>query len=382
LTKYIVARFTNSGFGDHVSCVFGAWRYARDTGRTLIIDWRGSRFNQNIGENCFFDFFQKTNSIGGVPIVADDCLDWIPEATQIYPLKWSRKNLKEIKHVPHDAREIEYMNALMMSGEDRSENFVVVNQHFSKILPKKELKIILQDLKYHDSIEKIADKFILDFAKNQIIIGVHLRHGNGENIGSRASYWLDPISLMRQLIRDSQNDIHKKNSNNKPGGRFADNAADSLTVNPKRNSTEARLYKYTESQIKLVAKKIKTSEFSVILFTDASRVIAGMRESIPTVLFYPKKLFDAGQGPLHQLHECEGKEIFTAVDPRTIDGMLVEQALLRRCEALVCISSNFTEIIRAELADDRVVLLVPRFANRLIVKFISSIKKFLQPKAD
>ena len=45
INQVVVARHPNGGIGDHLSCLIGAWFYAKRTGRTLVIDWRGSRFN-------------------------------------------------------------------------------------------------------------------------------------------------------------------------------------------------------------------------------------------------------------------------------------------------------------------------------------------------
>ena len=90
MQKFIVARFPNAGIGDHLSSVLGCWRYAKQTGRTLVVDWRGSRFNTDHSTNAFFRFFQQTDSIAGVPVIADDDLSEIyTETADFYWSKWS-----------------------------------------------------------------------------------------------------------------------------------------------------------------------------------------------------------------------------------------------------------------------------------------------------
>jgi hypothetical protein len=71
--RYVIARHCAGGIGDHLSYLVGSWGIAKRTGRTLVIDWRGSRFNTDptLGRDCFADYFVVPQTIAGIKIVAD-----------------------------------------------------------------------------------------------------------------------------------------------------------------------------------------------------------------------------------------------------------------------------------------------------------------------
>ncbi|MCC6713525.1 MAG: hypothetical protein IT344_09210 [Candidatus Dadabacteria bacterium] len=64
----IVSR-RNSGFGDNLLAAANAWRYARATGRSLVILWTNSRYIGDPGENAFPRFFQVPESVSGVRVI-------------------------------------------------------------------------------------------------------------------------------------------------------------------------------------------------------------------------------------------------------------------------------------------------------------------------
>ena len=106
-TRYVVARYCFGGIGDHLSCIIGAWWLARRTGRTLVVDWRGSRFNADplMQHNCFHDFFEAKQTLGGVEVVADDSVGAIHYSAPMWPEKWTPSALASPDHMKHTSTE-------------------------------------------------------------------------------------------------------------------------------------------------------------------------------------------------------------------------------------------------------------------------------------
>src|SRR4051812_11790599 len=98
--RYVVARHCFAGIGDHLSCLLGAWWFARRTGRVLAVDWRGSRFNSDAAmrRNCFHDYFEPQRSLGGVRVIADDGAGGLQYPGPIWPEKWTRSILAGPRH--------------------------------------------------------------------------------------------------------------------------------------------------------------------------------------------------------------------------------------------------------------------------------------------
>jgi len=101
----VVARFTNSGTGDHLSCILGAWWYAVRTDRTLCTNWRGSRFNPNSQTNGLFRYFSPTHEAGSVTVICDDAVCSLTFPDSCFPEKWSEERLYGIDHGLHTADE-------------------------------------------------------------------------------------------------------------------------------------------------------------------------------------------------------------------------------------------------------------------------------------
>ncbi|MFL4468332.1 nodulation protein NodZ [Tateyamaria armeniaca] len=365
---YAVSKFTNSGFGDHLSCVFGTWWYARQTGRTLVIDWRGSRFNPTPGQNCFFAFFKEITSLGGVPVIADDRVAQMDLPLPVYPDKWTAQTLKGATHVPHTADEIRAMNALVAQTTPRPEPTVVINQHIHTIPAAAHMRPLLAELQFADKVSAAADAFCAQHWKGRTAIGVHIRHGNGENIGGRASYWLDPIPLLRQLRLNQQFDLHQRSAAGTARGKYHDNAAPSLTDTPHTSRTESRLYRDVAARITDLRGTPDFQDAVVFLCTDAKRVEEGLARHIDGICTYPKHMLQEGGGPLHQVSLAAESRTdgFAPVESDIVTEMLIELELLRRTRALVCIPSQFSVISRLELPAERQFFLTPSVRNRLI----------------
>jgi len=372
--RLVIARHAFGGIGDHISCLIGAWWLAKRTGRTLVIDWRGSRFTADASgrHNCFHDYYQPQEIIGGVPVIADDRVANLEVPTPIFPEKWSPAILATTDHMKHTPAEIAAINSLVNSDGDRSEPTVVLNQWVDPHPPRRVVRGLLEELKPIESIGAEADRFWDEHIGHQPAIAIHVRHGNGENIGLRAAYWLGPLALARQLFRNHAVDVHR------PGlaGRFLDNMPDSLVGTPGQRPMERRFYGRIAAAFRALARDAGLPEARPFLFTDAGQVALGLRDYLPTLVERPKLQLQAGEGPLHQLDAAavaqseHGGIRNRGIDPAISRDMFVELELMRRCEGLVYMNSGFSIFLQRRLDESRIRLLQPGPVNRLVLKVI------------
>jgi hypothetical protein len=224
--RWVVARFADGGIGDHVSCLMGSWWYARQTGRTLVIDWRGSRFNSRRGDgrNGVGELFEIGTTLAGVPTIADDSVAQLPFSDDAYPAKWSAAHLAGVQHVGHTPEEIVAVGRLVGAGQEVPQAWVAFNQWIDPPPPRDEARRLLAELQFTAPIRVAADRWFGAHVGTRHAVAIHIRHGNGENIGWRAAYWLDPWRFTRQCLMNALTDVHR------PGrhGRFGDNMPDSL----------------------------------------------------------------------------------------------------------------------------------------------------------
>lgn len=366
--KFMVARAPNAGIGDHLSCVLGAWWYAKRTGRELVIDWRGSRFNPELGRNCFFDFFEPIRSIGGVRVIADNSVPDIYSGHQgLYHHKWTADNLVAFWHVSHTVEEKSHLADLARTGRDRPESIVIANQHLPLPDDQSVLAPALGSLRFRERFRARADAFLGGHTEDHSLAAIHIRHGNGENIGHRVAYWLDPIDLFRQIRRNASTDIHR------PGihGEFNDNMPPSLTAVRRGTRSERRIYRLVRHWIEYQRAE-SGLPLVPVLFTDAEQVVEGLRKELPDTVHYESSLLPAGKGPLHQIatphssvDSCNGSNV--------VEDMFTELEILQRCHRLVCIPSQFTIFRRAGLPPERIKMLLPPKVNRLVARFAAKV---------
>jgi len=377
-TRYVVARHAFGGIGDHISCLIGAWWLAKRTGRTLVIDWRGSRFNADSSgkHNCFGDSFALPGDhLGGVPVIADDRVAELDYPLPLFPEKWSPAALASADHLKHTSIEVDTINQLVTGTEDRPEPTIVINQWVSPHPPRESVRELLEALVPVDDIAQEADAFWNQAVAGKPAIAIHVRHGNGENIGHRAAYWLGPWALVRQLWRNSQTNVHRKGLS----GKFMDNMPESLVGTPGQRRNETKFYRRIAAEVLRMATLPGLEGSRPILFTDAPHVEKGLAAFLPNVVSCPKSQMAEGAGPLHQL-TAASVELTEAggIRSKGIQGkitheMFVELELMRRCQGLVCMDSGFSIFSQRRLDDSRITLLRPtkvnRFIDRLANKF-------------
>jgi hypothetical protein len=372
-TRYAVARYCFAGIGDHLLCLIGAWWVARRTGRTLVVDWRGSRFNSDPagGRNCFFDYFEPVERLGDVRLIADDRVGAIDYPLPIWPDKWNPATLASLDHLKHTAEEFAAVNRLVQSNEDAPQPTVVLNQFIDPAPPRAAIRAMLADLRPAQSIREEAQRFWDRHVGSAPAIAIHLRHGNGENVGDRAAYWLGAGSLVRQLLMNSRNDIHRAGLT----GRFSDNMPTSLVGSPEQARAERRFCRRVAARFHALARSAGFANAVPILFCDSAQIVRTMSEVLPTTVVLPKRLMGRGGGPLHQFdaesvrHTAHGVRAGNVAD-RITREMFIELELMQRCAGLLYMDSGFSILSRIRLDDQRIFRLQPSLLNRNITRIV------------
>ena len=371
----VVARHCFGGIGDHLSCLIGAWWLARRTGRTLVVDWRGSRFNADptMSKNCFFNYFEPQQTLGGVQVLADDTVGNLQYLTPIWPKKWTLMSLASSNHLKHSADEIAAVNDLVTSDKNPAGPTIVLNQWVEPLPPPEMVRLLLGDLRPAKPIRTEAQQFWDQQIGSAFAVGIHIRHGNGENVGARAAYWLGPIALVRQLSMNARNDVHR------PGlfGRFSDNMPASLVGTSSQAAAERRFCRKVAADFRAFTQKLNITNAAPVLFCDSRPIIETIRQFLPNLVVRPKLLPEKGEGPLHQFETetadravPDGIRGGTVAEQITLD-MFVELELMQRCQALMYMDSGFSILARAKLDQSHQLRLQPNRTNRLITRAMS-----------
>lgn len=383
--RYVVARHCYGGIGDHLSCLVGAWWFARRNGRTIVVDWRGSRFNPDptMQHNCFQLFFEPLPKLAGVTIISDDSVDKIRYPTPMWPSKWNQAAVASPRHIQHTNLEISAVNQIVTSTEDRAEPTVVFNQWIDPPPPRGSVEMMLNALQPIEAIRLEAQKFWNEQIGSDPAIAIHIRHGNGENLGPRSSYWLGPVALVRQLVANARNDVHRAGL----FGQFSDNMPPSLVGSPNQARAERRFCRKIAAEFHDLSRDAGLKDAVPFLFCDASQVVDLMRKFLPNLIVRPKELPGKGKGPLHQFDAVAAKYDSRMgvqsgiVSERITHDMFVELDLMRRCKGLLYMDSGFSLLTRINLEESRVRRLTPSFTNRLISRIMNRLTPYIQRRA-
>lgn len=367
--RYVIARAPNGGIGDHLSCLVGAWWFAKRTRRTLVVDWRGSRFSADPSgsSNCFTDFFCHRDIMEGVEVISDQSVSEMRYDGPFFPAKWNRENLAATCHVKHTQEEVDEINRLVTSSEDRPEPTVAFNQWIHPAPPKNEVRSLLRVLQFAEPIRAAADEVWQRSVPGGSALAVHIRHGNGENIGARAAYWLDPIRFFRQLRLNASADIHRAGTH----GRFADNMPESLIRSLRLVGSESRFLQRVCRAVRRMQQR--TANATPILFCDAQAVADEFVRTMPGAVVLGKYFRKPNAGPLHALPVAHD-EAGHASRKLIFFEMAVEMELMRRCSGLVCMDSGFSILSKALIDDERIFFLRPTLVNRLIARVFRTLR--------
>ncbi|XIA67568.1 nodulation protein NodZ [Bradyrhizobium sp. TZ2] len=203
--RFVVSR-RRTGFGDCLWSLAAAWRYAQRTGRTLAIDWRGSCYLDQPFANAFPVFFEPIQHIAGVRVVCDDQINQLSFPGPFFPPWWNKPPIECVyRPDEHIFRERDELTELFHTEEDSAANTVVCDACLMWRCDQDAERQIFRSIKPRSEIQARIDAIHQEHFKGHSIIGVHVRHGNGEDIMGHAPYWADP-QLALQQVRTA---IHK-----------------------------------------------------------------------------------------------------------------------------------------------------------------------------
>jgi hypothetical protein len=204
--RYIISADINdiySALGCMLLVLLPCWKYAKATKRILVIDWRGNSYARRIpNKNLFPLLFQIPNKNDlGVSCIADDTINYLALPQPIFApagrfinengeqdmLTIKTYNRDQIKIVLEKQKEIK--NPTIIPSVNAA--FVLANNHGpisffgnkvnqNVIYSMDDAKQLYRAIKPLPKWKRIADDFAADQFSDRPILGVHIRHGNGE----------------------------------------------------------------------------------------------------------------------------------------------------------------------------------------------------------
>ncbi|WP_283814547.1 nodulation protein NodZ [Bradyrhizobium sp. SBR1B] len=290
--RFVVSR-RRTGFGDCLWSLAAAWRFAKQTGRTLAIDWRGSCYLDEPFTNAFPVFFEPVENIDGVRVICDDDLNRRSFPGPFFPAWWNKPPIDCVYRPDEQIfRERDELDQLFRSDRDSDAATVVCDACLMWRCDQDAEREIFRSIKPRPEIRARIDAIYREQFEPYSVIGVHVRHGNGEDIMGHAPYWADTERALRQVCNAIQR--AKALRHEKPVRAF--------------------------------------------LCTDSALVLQWISKRIPDVFAIPKQFQTAQAGPLHNgAFGAEGGV-----------SALIEMYLLARCDTVIRFppTSAFTRYAR------------------------------------
>ncbi|SFK45901.1 beta-1,4-N-acetylglucosamine oligosaccharide alpha-1,6-L-fucosyltransferase NodZ [Mesorhizobium albiziae] len=277
--RFVVSR-RRTGFGDCLWSLAAAWSYAQRTGRTLAIDWRGSCYLDEPLTNAFPVFFEPIQDIAGVQVICDDQINQLSFPGPFFPPWWNKPSIDCVYRPDEQIfRERDELRELFEGQDDTQANTVVCDACLMWRCGEDAERQVFQNIKPRPEIEARIEAIYQEHFKGHSIIGVHVRHGNGEDIMGHTPYWADSELALRQVCTA----IHKATALPHP--------------RPVR----------------------------VFLCTDSAQVLHDLSGVFPDLFTIPKRLLADRAGPLHS----------AALGVEGGFSALVEMYLLGRCDTVI-----------------------------------------------
>jgi len=158
-----------TGLGSDLISIVGAHYYARKTGRNLVIDWRNSRYLQTKSISAFNLLFKPMREINSVTVLHDERdLD-----ENNYP--------KPIAHL--EGLEPKAFHTIINKGIDLKAPTIICTKPMHHLPDACEQRSILSQITPIDSIISLILEFKQQHFNFGPVVGIHIRHGNGENLG-------------------------------------------------------------------------------------------------------------------------------------------------------------------------------------------------------
>ena len=282
MAKRYVVSIRPTGLGDRIICLCAAWRFARNTRRTLLADWRYSAYASGATKNLFPLCFQPQPILAGVPFIGDDMVAPMQLPRPRYPAIWENETLMHFPFLRPGATLLADRDAAVMlirAGNDVTAPTVIFDACVNDgIISLTEARSFLSALRPVTHIAAHVTAFCEAHLRPGPAIGLHVRRGNGGDMMGHAPYW----------------------------GSF-----DTAIARCQRAIDMAR------AQI--------GNDAVVFLCTDSIDVQCALVERVPGVIWRNKLFRKPGEGELHRWREASlGR-----------DDALVELLLLAECDALI-----------------------------------------------
>jgi hypothetical protein len=279
-SKYVVS-VRHSGLGDKLICLCAAWLFARNTSRSLVVDWRFSRYLRK-PINMFSHCFVHEDLLAGVPLIAGDTTASLRLPQPRYPDFWDDDNLMSAPWLTTTdgfSGEREAAVELIRSGRDIEAPTVVFRTCVNDgVVSWLDARTCLEALRPVARIADAVKTFQQEHLRSTPWIGLHVRHGNGGNIMAHTPSWQSfdhAIERCAKAVKMARDEIGHK----------------------------ARVF----------------------LSTDSVEVQDSVQNCIPDVICRPKYLAKPGAGELH-LGDCA---------EAGLDDALVEMFLLAQSDVLI-----------------------------------------------
>lgn len=300
--KFVISR-REAGLGDCIASLIPAWRYARQTGRTLIIDWRNSFYLPDRDDNGFTALFEPVDEIAGVPVICDSRVGahllpsrflargcWKSQAEVAVDWLWQKLFAQESPYTLFWRDAQQYELQLLRSGREPDVRFILFKSCLADAMPSvDDRRAVLRCLKPVPHIQRSIDSFAAEHFSGKHVIAAHVRHGNGGNIMGHTRHWVDPEAVRNKILKS----ISSAMKNSGPDAVF-------------------------------------------FLCTDSIEIKQFMEISLPDVLVRGKFFRQRGAGELH------GRGVVAAHEQaRTLgEDALTEMLLLARTDELLCFPSG------------------------------------------
>lgn len=279
MARYVLS-LRSTGLGDKLVSLCAAWIFARNTGRTLIVDWRRSTYSAT-GSNLFPACFANRTEIAGVPLICGPDPDTAGLPLPVHPPGWNSALmatpwLAKGDGPPHERDDAV---ALIRSGGDVSSPTVVFRACINDgVVAFDDARRFLGELCPVAAVRNEVESFWRSAEPGVPWIGLHVRHGNGGNILGHAASWRSFAEAVERCA---------------------------LAV------AEARRHLGDRAP--------------VLLCTDSVDVENAARKAIPGLVCRPKAYRRSGRGELHAGRAAPGG----------LNDAMTEMLLLAGCRALI-----------------------------------------------
>lgn len=258
-----------------------------------MIDWRGSCYLDEPFTNAFSVFFEPVEEIAGVRVICDDSIAEFSFPGPFFPEWWNKPALDCVYRPDEQIfQERDQLDQLFQSQQDIEASTVVCDACLMWRCDQEAERIIFRSIKPRIEIQAKIDAIFRTQLEPYSVIGIHVRHGNGEDIMGHAPYWVDPERAFRQVC----------------------SAIDS-----------ARRLAYARPVM-------------VFLCTDSPVILEKVLSTFPDVYTIPKRFQAPQTGPLHN----------SALGFGGGSSALIEMYLLARCDTVIRFppTSAFTRYAR------------------------------------